>query len=346
MPLPNACCCSVLVGRRAPRERTCSDAHGGASAAAAAELGEVGTAGVDHHRDALQPEIEPACCPSAAVQHGKRYLGNNYVFFKGRLVLGPDVGVACTTVGLIVVPTALFFGFLSPHFHPVMTLFCVLLVLATLGAFGLTATTDPGIIQRNEPPPSLDDLPSEISHPWNGVTLRFKYCRTCYIYRNPRASHCSICNNCVERFDHHCPWTGTCIGLQNYRFFIWFLGLVLTCTLYQGAWCVAMLAVYSLESGEQGFAAFLAGLKRANYVPLLLLIYYVLIFASVVPLFGFHVYLTANYMTTRESYKDGNSTGLVFGKGSCRGNCVDVCTSTANPFAGLDPRAAPPVASE
>ncbi len=56
-----------------------------------------------------------------------------------------------------------------------------------------------------------------------GRKFKVKFCSTCHIFRGPGVSHCKKCDNCVENFDHHCPWLGNCIGKNNYYFFFIFL---------------------------------------------------------------------------------------------------------------------------
>lgn len=100
----------------------------------------------------------------------------------------------------------------------------------------LTSARDPGIVPRNAHPPEEEfcyessasveaggrptpslQLPRTKEVIVNDMPVRVKYCDTCMLYRPPRCSHCSICDNCVERFDHHCPWVGQCIGKVLYN---------------------------------------------------------------------------------------------------------------------------------
>ena len=136
-----------------------------------------------------------------------------------------------------------------------------LLFLLTLFHFGTASTIDPGVIPRlvlrflgcylitlkttftkfklrtteEEEDCSLAPLYHNVVI--RDVNVQMKWCTTCKFYRPPRflgysfvfllslfrSSHCSVCDSCVQNFDHHCPWLGNCIGRRNYRFFYWYL---------------------------------------------------------------------------------------------------------------------------
>ena len=45
-------------------------------------------------------------------------------------------------------------------------------------------------------------------------------CQKCGLPKPARCHHCSLCNKCHLRMDHHCPAIGTCIALKNTQPFI------------------------------------------------------------------------------------------------------------------------------
>ncbi|KAE9588690.1 putative protein S-acyltransferase [Lupinus albus] len=165
--------------------------------------------------------------------------GNNKFLLGGRLVFGQDASSLFLTTLLIGGPAITFCirMLLKIEEHDPLFNHCVLIGGAILTSLSfiflfMTSGRDPGIVPRNSQPPESEEalnvntpsmewvnnktpnmkLPRVKDVMVNGHTVKVKFCDTCLLYRPPRASHCSICNNCVQKFDHHCPWVGQCIG--------------------------------------------------------------------------------------------------------------------------------------
>ncbi|KAL8152633.1 hypothetical protein V2J09_010393 [Rumex salicifolius] len=130
-------------------------------------------------------------------------------------------------------------------------------ILATAGLFMLyrCSSKDPGFIRLNahDTQNMKDDEPLlkvEISNPALLSGNWSQLCITCKIVRPLRAKHCSICDRCVEQFDHHCPWVSNCVGKKNKWDFFLFLVLEFAAMLITGAASLIMAVLTILQASQ------------------------------------------------------------------------------------------------
>ncbi|XP_030054244.1 palmitoyltransferase ZDHHC14 isoform X2 [Microcaecilia unicolor] len=274
--------------------------------------------------------------------------GRNKFFCNGRIMMARQIGVFYLTLVLILVTSGLFFTFDCPYLAvkitPAIPVVGGILFFFVMGTLLRTSFSDPGVLPRATPDEAADlerqiDIANGSSAGGyrppprtkevviNGQTVKLKYCFTCKIFRPPRASHCSLCDNCVERFDHHCPWVGNCVGKRNYRFFYMFILSLSFLTIFIFAFVITHVILRSQQGG------FLSALKDS---PASVLEAVVCFFAvwSIVGLSGFHTYLISSNQTTNEdikgswSSKRGNYNPYSYG--NILTNC---CTALCGPLA-------------
>ncbi|XP_030637722.1 LOW QUALITY PROTEIN: palmitoyltransferase ZDHHC5-like [Chanos chanos] len=240
------------------------------------------------------------------------------------------VPVAAATF-FLVGSTTLFFCFTCPwlaeHFSSFIPLYNALVFLFTLANFCMSTFMDPGIFPRAEEDEDKEDdfrAPLYKTVDVRGIQVRMKWCSTCRFYRPPRCSHCSVCDNCVEEFDHHCPWVNNCIGRRNYRYFFLFL-LSLTTHIMD---VFGFSLLYVLHHTKQ------LGLIHP-IVTMAVMCVAGLFFVPVAGLTGFHIVLVARGRTTNEQVT-GKFRGGVnpFTHGCLRNVCHVLCSPQAPRYLG------------
>ncbi|XP_070187847.1 palmitoyltransferase ZDHHC4-like [Littorina saxatilis] len=148
----------------------------------------------------------------------------DYVFYTRnhimQLIFGALVLLGNATLAMDVLPVLTIIEPDVNHlFWPITLLF------TNLAFYHLSCTSDPGELSKN----NVDCYLSVYKYD----DLLYKpgvQCRTCKLEKPARSKHCSFCNRCVHRFDHHCIWTNNCVGAGNLRYFLIFLvSLIVMC---------------------------------------------------------------------------------------------------------------------
>ena len=103
--------------------------------------------------------------------------------------------------------------------HVIMFWTSIVIFLMCLPLFILSVTMDPGYLKPTYDYTKLVDVALDI-----GLHMD-NFCSYCEVIKSETSFHCTICNRCVELFDHHCPFINNCLGYRNHKYFLSFIFL-------------------------------------------------------------------------------------------------------------------------
>ncbi|KAJ9180178.1 hypothetical protein P3X46_008455 [Hevea brasiliensis] len=178
--------------------------------------------------------------------------------------------------------------------------------------FLLTSFSDPGTV-------NVDNVSEYLSaYPYDNIIYAEKECSTCKIPKPARSKHCSICDRCVARFDHHCGWMNNCIGERNTRYFLAFLlwhfllcvygtialGLVLAGRLKELRVIYILTVYYGIENSFRSLAPHVVQWLLGSYnTQILLMVFLAIVSLLLAGFIGYHANLCLMNTTTNETFK-------------------------------------------
>lgn len=226
--------------------------------------------------------------------------------------VNPDLVSLSWTLVAVVSPSVYFLCWILPRLMQPDESFrtsraclsCVLWGLIALGTLLLAAFENPGVVPGSTGGPS--SAPGRFLKV-NGAVVKQSFCSSCKLYRPLRSKHCSACNRCVLRFDHHCSWLGNCVGLGNYRTF---LCLITAATLFFAEasviTCKVTLRVIVAQQDDVPF--FTLGMLVSHAGEILFAVYASLLSVALAVLVTYHLIIMAYNLTTNEHVRDYYTT--------------------------------------
>ena len=244
------------------------------------------------------------------------WAGYNYIRWKGNLLLGP-CSFRPTMLSLITISIPIFLflffisDFLTKKISFLIPLIIVIIYIITVSLLIIVSFCDPGIILSFPMKKRIIEDRRESKIFQLGYIKNYKYCDTCSIIRPSRSTHCGDCNNCVEKFDHHCPWIGTCVGKRNYKYFYFFLFIlnflicliIIFCIYYLIKRITEIVKENNLLEENEKIKNIASYSLTEVIMSLYIIIYEGLVMIFVTGLFIYHTKLVLKNMTTKEDIK-------------------------------------------